>query len=33
MLRNLSEDTYKKALTTVFSEPPVDNVYEENFPI
>ena len=31
-VENLSEDTYKKALTTVFSEPPVDNVYEENFP-
>ena len=31
-VENLSEDTYKKALTTVFSEPPVDNVYEEKFP-
>jgi len=27
----LSEDTYKKALVTVFSEPPVDNVYEGGF--
>ncbi len=31
-IENLSEETYKKALTTVFSEPPVDNVYEEDFP-
>ena len=31
-VENLSEDTYKKALTTVFSEPPVDQVYEEEFP-
>lgn len=31
-IENLSEDTYGKALTTVFSEPPVDNVYEEEFP-
>ena len=28
-VENLSEDTYRKALTTVFSEPPVDDVYEE----
>ena len=27
----LSEDVYKKALVTVFSEPPVDNVYEGSF--
>ena len=27
----LSEETYKKALVTVFSEPPVDNVYEGGF--
>ncbi|MCR5692257.1 MAG: phosphoribosylformylglycinamidine synthase, partial [Eubacterium sp.] len=27
----LSEATYKKALVTVFSEPPVDNVYEGDF--
>lgn len=32
-IENLSEDTYRKALTTVFSEPPVDNVYEEEFPV
>ncbi|MCM1467417.1 MAG: phosphoribosylformylglycinamidine synthase [Alistipes sp.] len=31
-IENLSEDTYGKALTTVFSEPPVDDVYEEEFP-
>lgn len=30
-IENLSEDTYSKALTTVFSEPPVDDVYEMNF--
>ena len=28
-IENLSEDTYKKALGTIFSEPPVDEVYEE----
>ena len=31
-VENLTEDTYKKALTCVFSEPPVDDVYEETFP-
>lgn len=31
-IENLSEETYGKALVTVFSEPPVDNVYEEKFP-
>ena len=30
-IENLSEDTYNKALTTVFSEPPVDDVYEMEF--
>ena len=30
-IENISEDTYKKALVTVFSEPPVDDVYEESF--
>lgn len=30
-VENLSEDTYRKALTSVFSEPPVDDVYEETF--
>ena len=30
-IENLSDDTYKKALTTVFSEPPVDDVYENEF--
>ena len=30
-IENLSDDTYNKALTTVFSEPPVDNVYEMTF--
>ena len=32
-IENLSEETYKKALTTVFSEPPVDDVYEGSFPV
>ena len=31
-IENLSEETYKKALVTIFSEPPVDEVYEEEFP-
>ena len=30
-VENVSEDTYKKALQTVFSEPPVDDIYEETF--
>ena len=30
-IENLSDDTYNKALTTVFSEPPVDDVYETEF--
>ena len=30
-IENLSDDTYKKALTTVFAEPPVDDVYENEF--
>lgn len=31
-VENISEETYKKALGIVFSEPPVDNLYEETFP-
>ncbi len=31
-IENLSEDTYQKALTTIFSEPPVDVYYENSFP-
>ena len=31
-IENLSESTYKTALATIFSEPPVDEVYEEEFP-
>ncbi|WP_321016736.1 phosphoribosylformylglycinamidine synthase, partial [Hungatella effluvii] len=31
-IENLSEETYKTALETIFSEPPVDEVYEETFP-
>ena len=30
-VENVSDDTYKKALQTVFSEPPVDDIYEEDF--
>ncbi len=30
-IENLSDDTYQKALGTVFSEPPVDILYEEAF--
>ena len=30
-IENLSDDTYQKALGTVFSEPPVDILYEEVF--
>ena len=28
-VENISEDTYQKALKTVFSEPPVDHIYED----
>ncbi|OLR58769.1 phosphoribosylformylglycinamidine synthase [Anaerostipes sp. 494a] len=31
-IENLSDASYQKALGTVFSEPPVDDVYEETFP-
>ena len=31
-IENLSEETYRQALVTIFSEPPVDYVYEETFP-
>ncbi|MDD5936956.1 MAG: phosphoribosylformylglycinamidine synthase [Clostridiales bacterium] len=31
-IENVSEDTYKKSLGTVFSEPPIDTLYEETFP-
>ena len=30
-IENISDDVYKRAVQTVFSEPPVDDVYEENF--
>ena len=30
-IENISEETYKRALVTVFSEPPVDTVFEETF--
>ena len=31
-VENVSEDIFKKALVTVFSEPPVDILYEGSFP-
>ena len=31
-IEDVSEDAYQKALITIFSEPPVDFVYEEAFP-
>ena len=31
-IENVSDETYEKAKVTVFSEPPVDDVYEEEFP-
>ena len=30
-IENISGATYEKAIRTVFSEPPVDDVYEETF--
>ena len=30
-VENVSEETYQKALLSVFSEPPVDDIYEESF--
>ena len=30
-IENVSEETYQNALLTVFSEPPVDDIYEETF--
>ena len=32
-VENISEDIYEKALTGIFSEPPVDNFYRETLPI
>ena len=32
-IENLSEETYSKAKVTIFSEPPLDEVYEEEFPV
>jgi phosphoribosylformylglycinamidine synthase len=30
-VENVPEDTYERALRTIFSEPPVDQIYEETF--
>ena len=32
-VENVSEETYRKALVTVFSEPPIDDIYEEVLPV
>ena len=32
-VENVSEETYRKALVTVFSEPPIDDIYEEKLPV
>jgi len=32
MIDNVSDDTYEKALNTVFMEPPVDILFEEYLP-
>lgn len=32
-IENISEETYRKSLVTVFSEPPVDDLYEEKFDV
>ena len=31
-IENLSKETYQQSLITIFSEPPLDDVYEEDFP-
>ncbi|MCD8223818.1 MAG: phosphoribosylformylglycinamidine synthase [Clostridiales bacterium] len=31
-MEHISEETYQEALVTIFSEPPLDDVYEEDFP-
>ncbi len=30
-IQDVSDDVFRKAVKTVFSEPPVDDVYEESF--
>jgi phosphoribosylformylglycinamidine synthase len=32
-IENVSENTYQKSLRTIFSEAPVDELYEEEFPL
>ncbi|MDO4168423.1 MAG: phosphoribosylformylglycinamidine synthase [Lachnospiraceae bacterium] len=32
-IENISEETYQKSLRTIFSEAPVDVLYEEKFPV
>lgn len=32
-IENISDTTYQAALRTIFSEPPLDFMYEENFPV
>ena len=31
-IEGLDEDVFEKALNTIFSEPPVDNIYEDALP-
>ena len=31
-IENISDETYNQALATIFSEPPVDDVFEGTFP-
>ena len=32
-VENITEETFEKACTTVFSEPPVDILYQESFDV
>ena len=32
-MEGVSDETYEKAKVTVFSEPPLDDIYEEHFPV
>ncbi len=32
-VENISEETFRRSLVTVFSEPPVDHIYMEEFPV
>ena len=32
-VEGIDDETYKKALNTVFAEAPMDDLYEETFPV